>query len=53
MGQDYLPNSVESCRKLNVPICQYLSDVLPGLSDRSIQLLSDLTPTAYAARIAK
>jgi len=44
---------VESCRKLNVPIRQYLTDVLPGLSNRSIQLLVDLTPTAYAARIAR
>jgi hypothetical protein len=44
---------VESCRKLNVPIRQYLADVLPGLADRSIQSLAQLTPAAYAAKIAK
>jgi hypothetical protein len=44
---------VESCRKLNVPIRQYLADVLPGLADRSIQSLAELTPAAYAAKIAK
>jgi transposase len=44
---------VESCRKLGVPIRQYLADILPGLADRSIQSLSVLTPTAYAATLAK
>ena len=44
---------VESCRKLNIPIRKYLADVLPGLADRSIQSLTDLTPTAYAASSAK
>ena len=44
---------VESCRKLNVPIRKYLADVLPGLADRSIQSLDELTPTVYAAKMAK
>jgi transposase len=44
---------VESCRKLDVPIRQYLAHVLPGLADRSIQSLDELTPTAYAAKMAK
>jgi len=44
---------VESCRKLGVPIRQYLADVLPGLADRSIHELDGLTPIAYAAKIAK
>jgi transposase len=44
---------VESCRKLGVPIRKYLAEVLPGLSDRSIQSLDELTPTAYAAQTAK
>jgi hypothetical protein len=44
---------VESCRKQNVSIRKYLADVLPGLADRSIQSLTDLTPTAYAAKSAK
>ena len=44
---------VESCRKLGVPIRQYLADILPGLADHSIQSLSKLTPAAYAATPAK
>jgi transposase len=44
---------LESCRKLGVPVRQYLADVLPGLADRSIQSLSRLTPAAYAAKMAK
>ena len=44
---------VESCRKLGVPIRQYLADVLPGLADRSIRALAGLTPAAYAAKTAK
>ena len=44
---------VESCRKLGVPIRKYLADVLPGLADRSIQSLAELTPTAYAAKMAR
>jgi transposase len=44
---------VESCRKLNIPIRQFLLDVLPGLADRSIQSLAELTPAAYSAKMAK
>jgi transposase len=44
---------VESCRRLNIPIRRYLADTLPGLANRSIQSLADLTPAAYAARLAK
>jgi hypothetical protein len=44
---------VENCRKLDVPIRQYLAVVLPGLAERSIQSLDEPTPTAYAAKMAK
>jgi len=44
---------VESCRKLDVPIRKYLAEVLPGLADRSIQALAQLSPVAYAAKLAK
>jgi transposase len=44
---------VESCRKLDVPIRKYLADVLPGLAERSIQALAELTPAAYAAKMTK
>jgi transposase len=40
---------VESCRRLKIPIREYLAGVLPGLADRSIQRLAELTPTAWAA----
>ena len=43
----------ERCRKLGIPVRQYLADVLPGLADRSIQALAGLTPAAYAASLAK
>ena len=44
---------VESCRRLAVPIRKYLADVLPGMANRSIRTLADLTPTAYAAKLSK
>jgi transposase len=44
---------VESYRKLDVPIRKYPAEVLPGLADRCIQSLAELTPTAYAAKVAK
>jgi hypothetical protein len=44
---------VESCRRLGVPIREYLADVLPGLASRSIQSLGPATPAAYAARKEK
>jgi hypothetical protein len=41
---------VESCRRLKIPIREYLAAVLPGLADISIQQLAELTPTAWAAK---
>jgi hypothetical protein len=41
---------VESCRRLKVPVRDYLGAVLPGLADVSIQRLAELTPAAWAAR---
>jgi transposase len=41
---------VETCRRLHIPVRQYLAAVLPGLADVSIQRLADLTPAAWAAR---
>jgi transposase len=40
---------VESCRRLNVPLRQYLSSVLPGLANLSIQRLTECTPSAWAS----
>ena len=44
---------VESCRRVGLPIRKYLADVLPGLANRSIQTMAEITPTAYAAKQAK
>jgi len=41
---------VESCRRLRISVRDYLAAVLPGLADRLIQRLSDLTPAAWVAR---
>ncbi|MCP5116176.1 MAG: IS66 family transposase, partial [bacterium] len=41
---------VESCRRLKLPVRDYLAAVLPGLGDTSIQRLPELTPAAWAAR---
>jgi transposase len=41
---------VESCRRMKIPIRDYLAAVLPGIADISIQRLPDLTPAAWAAR---
>ena len=40
---------VESCRRLKIPVREYLADILPGLADRSIQSLEQLTPAGYVA----
>jgi transposase len=39
---------VESCRRLNIPVREYLADVLPGLANKSIQKLPELTPNVWA-----
>jgi transposase len=41
---------VETSRRLNIRARDYLSAVLPGLADVSIQKLAELTPNAWAAR---
>ena len=41
---------VESCRRLKVPVRDYLAAILPGLAGISIQRLAELTPAAWAAR---
>ncbi len=40
---------VESCRRLRVPLKQYLSDVLPGMSRRKLADVAYLTPAKWAA----
>jgi len=41
---------VESCRRLTIPVREYLADVLPGLAHQPIQRAAYLTPAAWAAK---
>jgi len=41
---------VESCRRLKLPVRDYLAAVLPGLADCPIQRLPELTPAAMATQ---
>jgi transposase len=41
---------MESCRRLKLPVRDYLAEVLPGLADRPIQCLPDITPAAWVAQ---
>ena len=40
---------VESCRRLKLPVREYLADILPGLANRSIQSIKQFTPALWAA----
>ena len=40
---------VESCRRMKIPIREYLAGVLPGLANRSVERLAEFTPAALAA----
>jgi transposase len=40
---------VESCRRLGVPVKDYLLAVLPGMALRKLSDLASLTPTRWAA----
>jgi transposase len=41
---------VESCRRLQLPVRDYLASVLPGLANLSIQRIPELTPSAWVAQ---
>jgi hypothetical protein len=41
---------VESCRRLKIPVRDYLAKVLPGLAYAPVQRIAELTPAAWAAR---
>ncbi len=40
---------LESCRRIKLPVREYLASVLPGLANFSVQCVSQLTPAAWAA----
>ena len=39
---------VETCRRLKIPVRDYLAGVLPGLADRPLQRMKQITPAAWA-----
>ena len=39
---------VETCRRMNIPVREYLAAVLPGLAETSIHRLPQLTPIVWA-----
>ena len=42
---------IESCRRLNIRVRDYLTQILPGLGDMPLQRVPQLTPKAWAAKI--
>ena len=40
---------IESCRRLKLPLRQYLASTLPGMANLSIHRIGQYTPTAWAA----
>ena len=44
-----LASIVETCRRLDINLRQYLNDVLPKLGDWPITRVAELTPTAWKA----
>ena len=41
---------VESCRRLKIPVRNYLAEILPGLANVPLRHIADLTPAAWAAK---
>jgi transposase len=41
---------IESCRRMELPVRDYLASVLPGLADLPIQRVAQLTPLGYTPR---
>jgi transposase len=41
---------IESCRRLNIPVRNYLADILPGLANAPLQSFADRAPAAWAAK---
>ena len=42
---------VETCRRLSIPVRNYLGSILPDLASFPINRIAELTPTAWAGRI--
>jgi len=44
---------VESCRRLKIPIREYLANILPGLAYAPLQSVAEITPAAWTVRPRK
>jgi hypothetical protein len=42
---------IESCRRLKIPVRDYLADILAGLANAPLQRIANLTPAAWAAEM--
>ena len=40
---------VESCRRMKLPVREYLAGALPGLENRTLRQVKELTPVRWAA----
>ena len=40
---------VESCRRLDVPLKEYLLSILPGIDRRKLSEITQLTPSRWSA----
>ena len=41
---------IESCRRLKIPVRNYLAHILPGLANAPVQRIADITPAAWIAK---
>jgi transposase len=41
---------IESCRRLNIPVRNYLADILPGLANAPLQSFADRTPANWTRK---
>ena len=41
---------IESCRRIAIPVREYLADILPGLADTPVRNVTGLTPKAWATK---
>ena len=48
-----IASPLETCRRLDINLREYLTKVLPKLGDWSINRVAELTPTAWKAAKAK
>jgi len=42
--------AVETCRRLKIPVRDYLCSILPGLAEFPINRISELTPASWLTR---